>query len=587
MANTDSENDTDDEQDVPICNNLNDDDFDDRSESNINNSSDDEEDQRSEVDSSDEEEQQNDQVDSSEDEEEQQDSNTVDDTEKWSSEVKPIPQFIFDDATSGVKIDVNTNSSPRDIFDKIFSKEIVNTLINATNKYGKNLFSNGDSVPVKRRKFRELDVEEFGRFLGLCLLQGQTRSPSLRKLFSKDPLYYHPIFGATMSGRRFEQILRCFSCELTKNTEDKLTKIRPLVDMIRESFQKAFSPKKNLSLDESLLLFRGRLSFRQYIKIKAAKYGIEFFELTTPDGYVLNFEVYEGKNSKTSEAKGEKTQNIVLRLMDPYLSKGHHVYMDNYYNSIRLSERLLQSQTHTTGTLRSNRKGNPKDVIAKKLKKGELMWQRKGDIYISKWKDKRDVLSITTAHHPSLIEVPNRYGVKKMKPTDIAAYNNNMGGVDRADQMVSYYSSPRKTIRWYKKVLFHLLDLSVWNSYFIYKQFHTKGSFIDFRENLIKSLIQLPGGICEGKDLQNKKTSIGRPLSRKNCSPSNQTIGSSKIHYLEKIPVPDNSTRNSYFLRCRQCNKQKIRRETSYRCRDCEEHPPLCPTCVEAYHKNV
>lgn len=76
--------------------------------------------------------------------------------------------------------------------------------------------------------------------------------------------------------------------------------------------------------------------------------------------------------------KGEKTQNIVLRLMEPRLSKGHHVFIDNYYNSIRLSERLLQS--HTTGTLRSNRKVNGKEVIAKKLKKGELVWKRKGAV---------------------------------------------------------------------------------------------------------------------------------------------------------------------------------------------------------------
>lgn len=487
-----------------------------------------------------------------------------------------------------MKIDVDENSSPRDIFDKIFSKDIVETLITATNNYGRNLCSAGDSAPTKRRKFRDLDAEEFSRFLGLCLLQGQIHLPSIRKLFSKDPLYYHPIFGATMSGRRFEQILRCFSCQITESSEDKLTKIRPLVDMIRDSFQKAFSPKQNLSLDESLLLFRGRLSIRQYIKIKAAKYGIEFFELTTPDGYVLNFEVYEGKNSKTDEVKGEKTQNIVLRLMEPYLSKGHHVYMDNYYNSIRLSERLLQSQTHSTGTLRSNRKGNPKDVITKKLKKGELVWQRKGDVYVSKWKDKRDVLSITTAHHPALIEVSNRYGVKKHKPTDIAAYNDNMGGIDRADQMVSYYSSPRKTIRWYKKVLFHLLDLSVWNSFYIFKQFHKKCSFLDFRDRLIKSLIQLPVRISEGRDLQRQTKSHGRPLNRYDCSQSNLTNScASKTHYLEKIPAPENSSRKSHFLRCRQCNKQKIRRETSYRCRDCGEHPPLCPTCMEAYHQSI
>lgn len=58
-----------------------------------------------------------------------------------------------------------------------------------------------------------------------------------------------------------------------------------------------------------------------------------------------------------------------------------------------------------------------------------------------------------------------------MKPIDVKEYNNNMGGVDRLDQMTAYYSSPRKTIRWYKKVLFHLLDMAVWNSYFLYRKY--------------------------------------------------------------------------------------------------------------------
>lgn len=77
-----------------------------------------------------------------------------------------------------------------------------------------------------------------------------------------------------------------------------------------------------------------------------------------------------------------------------------------------------------------------------------------------------------------------------MKPKDVADYNDNMGGVDRLDQMTAYYSSPRKTIRWYKKVLFHLLDMAVWNSYFLYRKHHPKTSFLQFREWLIVSLVK-------------------------------------------------------------------------------------------------
>lgn len=93
-----------------------------------------------------------------------------------------------------------------------------------------------------------------------------------------------------------------------------------------------------------------------------------------------------------------------------------------------------------------NRKGNPKEVTKKKLKKGDHVWQRKNEIYISKWKDKRDVTIITTKYHPQIVTSTNKYGQQKLKPIEIVNYNEKMSGVDRCDQMVSYYSSPRKNM---------------------------------------------------------------------------------------------------------------------------------------------
>ncbi|KAL0812035.1 hypothetical protein ABMA28_009429 [Loxostege sticticalis] len=141
--------------------------------------------------------------------------------------------------------------------------------------------------------------------------------------------------------------------------------------------------------------------------------------------------------------------------------------MDNCYNSLSLSQKLLDLKTHSNGTLRSNRKGNPQGI------------------YLSKWVDKRPVLMITTLNHPEMVNGTNRHG-QSSKPLEVATYNKFMSGIDRCDQMVSYYSSPSKTVRWYKKVIFHLLDLAVWNCFYIYKKYvkrHSKSyGFINFRE---------------------------------------------------------------------------------------------------------
>ncbi|CAG5052554.1 unnamed protein product [Parnassius apollo] len=78
--------------------------------------------------------------------------------------------------------------------------------------------------------------------------------------------------------------------------------------------------------------------------------------------------MYSGKQASTPET-GSKTEKLVLKLMRSYPLRGHHLFVDNYYNSVSSSQKLLELRTHTTGTLRTNRKDNPK-VIVTKLKKG-------------------------------------------------------------------------------------------------------------------------------------------------------------------------------------------------------------------------
>ncbi|KAG5861523.1 hypothetical protein JTB14_033651 [Gonioctena quinquepunctata] len=296
----------------------------------------------------------------------------VDTKDEWEQTNLDIPEFSFDKNSVGLKIPLKDNTSPIDMFQNLFTDEILDLIVSSTNEYGKSLSLTNRPLTrhSRRQTFRETNADEMRQFLGLCLLNGQISSPSLRKMFTySDPLYFHLVFTHVMSGRRFEQILRCISAAGSQN----LDKVKPLMDAQMRIFQSTYSPDEELSLDESLLLFRGRLHFRQYIKGKKAKYGIKVYELATSDGYLLNMEIYSGKN-QTQDITSSKTEQLVFRLMQPYLMKGHTLFMDNYYNSVTLSEKLLNSRTHSVGTLRSNRKRNPKEVTGKKLKKGEHFW---------------------------------------------------------------------------------------------------------------------------------------------------------------------------------------------------------------------
>ena len=129
-----------------------------------------------------------------------------------------------------------------------------------------------------------------------------------------------------------------------------------------------------MSMDESLILFKGRLSFQQYIKTKGAKFGIKLFQLFTHNGILLDFIVYHGNIDQQLIQMGDgalKTERIPATLMERYNGKGHTLYIDNYYTSMNLAKYFIDNGTNVTGTIRDNRKMFPIEVKNTALEKGE------------------------------------------------------------------------------------------------------------------------------------------------------------------------------------------------------------------------
>ena len=60
-----------------------------------------------------------------------------------------------------------------------------------------------------------------------------------------------------------------------------------------QKFNSVYYPPENLTVDESLVLYKGRSLFKHYIRTKRARYGIKMFELATVDGILLDFMIYQ------------------------------------------------------------------------------------------------------------------------------------------------------------------------------------------------------------------------------------------------------------------------------------------------------
>ena len=65
-----------------------------------------------------------------------------------------------------------------------------------------------------------------------------------------------------------------------------------------------------------------------------------------------------------------------------------------------------------------------------------------------------------------------------------------MGGVDKNDAMVENYSCVRKSYKWATKVFFHFIEEAVFNSFILYKKSGGKKRFLQFKLNLIQSILR-------------------------------------------------------------------------------------------------
>ena len=106
--------------------------------------------------------------------------------------------------------------------------------------------------------------------------------------------------------------------------------------------------------------FKGRLSIKQYMPLKPTKHGIKFYAICEADtGYCLNIYVYSGADQQLSSGNGF-TFNICNHLMRNYLGKGHVLYTDRLYTSVKLARYLLSKNTDLVGTVKTTSKNYPK-----------------------------------------------------------------------------------------------------------------------------------------------------------------------------------------------------------------------------------
>lgn len=102
---------------------------------------------------------------------------------------------------------------------------------------------------------------------------------------------------------RFKNIQRYFhAANTTQNPprnqpgHEKLVHVRTIMETIQENFKHQYNAHKEVSIDEAMIGFSGRLGFKQYVPLKPTKHGIKVWVRDDPhNGFMNYFQVYTGK----------------------------------------------------------------------------------------------------------------------------------------------------------------------------------------------------------------------------------------------------------------------------------------------------
>lgn len=509
---------------------------------------------------------------------------SIHDVFRWEQNEGFFPHnFPFDNTHSGLtgELVLPDNPTESDVFKLLFDSDLVEHIATESDKYHTYITNRFDvKKKSKLNQWVKPTVSEIYTFLAVILLMPHTAKNRVKDYWSTDPILSTPIFRKIFTQDRFLLLLRLlhFCDPYSQLAGDRLCKISVILETTRMKFKTVLRPQQNLCIDESIMVWKGRLAFKQFIPSKRHRFGVKLFVLCDcATGYILDFIVYTGAqtNIEVIDDLGI-SGSVVTTLLEPYLGHGHVVYTDNWYSSPKLFEFLLAKQTGACGTVRANRKNMPK--FPQKLKKGDCSVFHTHGILTEKWHDKRDVCMLSTVHAHEWVEtdkIDRTTGENVKKPLSVVEYNKNMGLVDKADMQMSFLDSSRKSIKWYKKLFFHILDITVLNAHILYNiQTGKKIQLLQFRLNLVRQLLE------EFSPTRNPSKGGRRSA---NMTPSPLRL--SARHF--PSPVPSTATKSKPQRQCYVCKHttkgKKHRKDSRWMCVECDVALCIFP-CFTTFH---
>ena len=380
--------------------------------------------------------------------------------------------------------------SPGEMFMRLFNDDIREMIVRESLRYAH------EQCNALNFKFDEASLLDF---IGIFILTGYHRLPRESMYWEKSDDVAVPLVSQRMSRARFREVKRYLHIADNKNLDmnDKIAKLRPLIELANKSLQQFGIFHENLSIDESMVPYFGHHSCKMFIQGKPIRFGYKLWSLSSSCGYPYKFDMYCGKSdSEDKRPLGTKVVEDMLCCVPN--SAQHCVFFDNFFTSYELMVKLQGRSFRATGTARENRlKKCPltDSKVMKKKERGEYEFYSDGTVLAVKWNDNRPVTVVTNydsveplAHAERWKKADKKKGLVK-QPKLIQNYNKHMGGVDLMDRFVAQYRPVIRSKKWYFPVFFQIINMLRVAAWLIYREVsEEKVDQLDFTRSVVRYL---------------------------------------------------------------------------------------------------
>lgn len=472
-------------------------------------------------------------------------------------------------------------TTPYEKFLYFFDDEVLDLIVMETNKYAASHQASDFTITK----------EDVQIAFGILLYSGYVYMPGRRMYWSTDEDTQHDYIASSMPRNKFDQILQYLHVADNNNLDknDKMAKLRPLMRILNRKFCETYMMDQNLDLDESMIEYFGRHGCKQCIRNKPIRFGFKAWSLNSPNGYLLQFDIYQGSGTIAAQEHEEKygkgggtLLNLIECLPDCIKDLPLHFYFDNYFTGLPLITKLTSMNYGGTGTIRDNRVPKSCTIVGtqamKKSERGAMhsVIDTNNKISMTRWKDNSVVTVASNIHGSTPKSNVSRWSSKDKKkvsvprPNAIAQYNENMGGTDRMDQNINMYRVSIRKKKWWWTIFTWLLDVSLQNAWILHKNekkdpnnlWSTESmSLLEFRRQITRTLIsKAPQRTLKGRPQQSRRPVI------------------SDIRFDNVGHLIQESDKQAW-----QCGMETCKSRPKYKCIKCKV--PLCPKCFIRYHE--